>query len=120
MKYGKTILFLMIAVFLFSIATVNATEVNDTSIASDHILSIESTQENTFEDDGINEILADNPKTFTQLDKDMDESGDTFEIMYDYTFNNESDCVEVIIEKSNFIINGNNHTLEYSPLWETM
>ena len=103
MKYGKTILFLMIAVFLFSIATVNATEVNDTSIASDHILSIESTQENTFEDDGINEILADNPKTFTQLDKDMDESGDTFEIMYDYTFNNESDCVEVIIEKSNFI-----------------
>ena len=112
MKYGKTILFLMIAVFLFSIATVNATEVNDTSIASDHILSIESTQENTFEDDGINEILADNPKTFTQLDKDMDESGDTFEIMYDYTFNNESDCVEVIIEKSNFIINGNNHTLD--------
>ena len=62
MKYGKTILFLMIAVFLFSIATVNATEVNDTSIASDHILSIESTQENTFEDDGINEILADNQR----------------------------------------------------------
>ena len=76
----------MLGVFLFSIATVNATEVNDTSIASDHILSIESTQENTFEDGGSNEILADNPKTFTQLDKDMNGSGDTFEIMYDYNY----------------------------------
>lgn len=49
MKYGKTIIFLMLGFFLFSIATVNATEVNDTSIASDHIIPIESTQDNTFE-----------------------------------------------------------------------
>lgn len=75
-------------------------------------MPIESTQDNTFEVDESNEILADNPKTFTHLDKDMDESGDTFEIMYDYTFNNESDFEGVIIGKSNFIINGNDHTLD--------
>ncbi|WP_407375083.1 C1 family peptidase, partial [Methanobrevibacter sp.] len=36
----------------------------------------------------------------------------TFEVEYDYRFNNQSDDGPVIIEKSNFTINGNNHILD--------
>ena len=105
MKYKKTMIIMLLAIFLFGIASVWASDANDTSIASEGNMQIESTQENS-------EILTDNAKTFTQLDKDIDESQDTFEMQHDYAFSNESDNGPVVIDKSNFTINGNNHILD--------
>jgi predicted outer membrane repeat protein len=105
MKYKKTIIILLFAIFLFNITSVCASDVNDTVIVSENNMQIESTQEN-------NEIIKDNTKTFTQLDEDIDDSQDTFEIQHDYTFSNESDNGPVVINKINFTINGNNHILD--------
>ena len=58
--------------------------------------------------------MTDNPKTFTQLDNEINESQDTFEINYDYTFNNETDsnyASGITINKSNFVIDGNGHSI---------
>ena len=105
MKYKKTMIILLLAIFLFGITSVCASDANDTAIDSENNMQIESTQENS-------EILTDNARTFTQLDRDINESTDTFEMQYDYAFSNESDNGPVIIEKSNFTINGNNHIVD--------
>ena len=105
MKYKKIMLMLITAIFLFSITSVCASDANDTAMASENSMQIESTQE-------ISEILTDNAGTFTQLDEDIDDSQDTFEMQHDYTFSNESDNGPVVIDKSNFTINGNNHILD--------
>ena len=58
--------------------------------------------------------MTDNPKTFTQLDNEINESQDTFEINYDDTFNNETDsnyASGITINKSNFVIDGNGHSI---------
>ena len=105
MKYKKTTIILFLAIFLLSITCVCASDANDAAIASENNMQIESTQQNS-------EILADNVGTFTQLDRDIDDSQDTFEMQHDYAFSNESDNGQVVIEKSNFTINGNNHILD--------
>ena len=105
MKYKKTTIILFLAIFLLSITCVCASDANDATIASENNMQIESTQQNS-------EILADNVGTFTQLDRDIDDSQDTFEMQHDYAFSNESDNGPVVIEKSNFTINGNNHILD--------
>jgi C1A family cysteine protease len=50
--------------------------------------------------------------TFKDLNNHINWSEDVLEIMHDYTFNNESDDGPVVIGKSNFTINGNNHVLD--------
>ena len=106
MKYKKSMILLLLAIFIFSIATVNAGDMNDTT--SEGIMQMEPVTLKTTE----NEIITDNPNTFSQLDKDINASHDTFEMKYDYTFSNETDSGPVVIEKSNFTINGNNHVLD--------
>ena len=106
MKYKKSMILLLLAIFIFSIATVNAGDMNDTT--SEGIMQMEPVTLKTTE----NEIITDNPNTFSQLDKDINESQDTFEMKYDYTFSNETDSGPVVIEKSDFTINGNNHVLD--------
>ena len=55
-----------------------------------------------------------NPQnTFSDLEKDINVSGGSLEINYNYTFDNETDrTTGMLIAKDNFIINGNNHVLD--------
>lgn len=52
---------------------------------------------------------------FTELQEDIDSSGDVLEINQDYTYNNVSDSSfsekGVLVNKSNYVVNGNNHTV---------
>ena len=113
MEYKKSLIILMIlTVFIFGIASTCASTVNDTTIASEHNMPTESPKDNNLKTNENNELLADNPKTFKQLYNDINESQTTFEVNYNYTFNNESDDGPVVIDKSNFTINGNNHILD--------
>lgn len=113
MRYKKGMIMVVLAIFIFSFAAVNASDANDTSLVSEHV-QIESAQDDILKTDENDGILADNPKTFTQLGNDINESGDTFEMLYDYSFINESDNGPVVIDKSDFAINGNNHILNGS------
>ena len=95
MKFKKLCIILLL--LIFSISVVSATEVN-----------------NTIEIDNPLEVTPDNEfnYTFTDLSNEIDESEDILNIQHDYTYNNESDNGYVVIEKDNFIINGNNHILD--------
>ncbi|WP_407415977.1 C1 family peptidase [Methanobrevibacter sp.] len=113
MKYKKSMVILIIlTVFLFGIASACASDMNDAEIAGEDSMPIESILGNNLNTDENNEILTDNPKTFTQLGNDINESQATFEVKCDYTFSNESDSGPVLIDKSDFTINGNNHVLD--------
>ena len=90
----KKIIIAALLLFIFSLGAVCAGDVNETLSAEDM------------------QTLSDSPKTFTELNNDINESENTFEVEYDYRFNNQSDDGPVIIEKSNFTINGNNHILD--------
>ena len=111
MKYKRSMIIILLTVFMFSVAGVCAGDVDDTAIAGGDNMQIESIGNSNL-NTGENNELTDNPKTFTQLGDDINESQDVFEVKYDYTFSNESDDGPVVIGKSNFIINGNNHTLD--------
>ncbi len=71
-------------------------------------------------DDGLNDleiyqddIIADNPKTFTDLSQAINDSDDSFELDSDYKFSNDTALISGIsINKTNFTINGNNHILD--------
>ena len=54
------------------------------------------------------------PKTFTDLKNDVSNSSGVFDVMDDYKFNNGTDDASepIYIEKNNFIINGNGHTID--------
>lgn len=92
MEYKKCALLLILTIFLLSISAAYAMD-------SGHAESKD-------------EILADNPKTFTQLSLDINASANTFDIHSDYAFSSESDDSYVIIDKNNFTINGNNHVID--------
>ncbi len=90
----KKIIIAALLLFIFSLGAVCAGDVNETLSAEDM------------------QTLSDSPKTFTELNNDINESESTFEVEYDYRFNNQSDEGPIKIEKSNFTINGNNHILD--------
>ena len=46
MEYKKTIIFLIVAIFIFSITAVSASDINDTAINSDDTSQIELTTSN--------------------------------------------------------------------------
>ena len=59
------------------------------------------------------EILTVNDKTFSELDTDIKNSPDTFEVQDDYAFDNATDNPRgVLIARNNFTINGNGHTID--------
>ena len=90
----KKIILGVLLVLLFSIGAACASDANDTIGTEDQ------------------QILADSPKTFTELEIDINASDDTFDVQDNYTFNSESDKGYVEISKSDFTINGNNHVID--------
>ena len=60
-----------------------------------------------------NPLRVEDENSFTQLSLDLNDSTDVFEINHDYSFNSEIDDENgIIINKTNFIINGNNHIID--------
>ena len=90
----KKIILGVLLVLLFSIGAACASDANDTIGTEDQ------------------QILADTPRTFTELEIDINASDDTFDVQDNYTFNSESDKGYVEISKSDFTINGNNHVID--------
>ena len=110
----KKIIIAILLLFVFSMGAVCASDVNETLSAEDSQTLSQSPKTFTQLGTGINEsqTISESPKTFTQLGTGINESQNTFEVKYDYTFDNQSDEGPVVIDKSNFTINGNNHVLD--------
>ena len=115
MKYRNTIILLIIAIFLFSIATVSASDVNGTEIANDGTMPIEAVQS-----DGISaasesngEILGQsNAGTFFELQNNITPKyGTTLELDRNYEYSDDFDTKGIEIEES-ITIDGKGHTLD--------
>lgn len=100
MKCRKSMIFIMLVIFLFAIASASAGDASDISIASE-------LYDNNLKAGESNEILSDNIMTFKQLEKSINVSSDTFELEHDYEFDDEHDNGSIFINKCDFTINGN-------------
>ena len=79
---------------LFSITAISAVDLNDTDVSQDN---------------GTNE------KSFTELRSKINSANSNFSLKSDYAFNTESDNKHssgILINKDDFIIDGNNHTID--------
>jgi predicted outer membrane repeat protein len=122
MKYRKTIILLIIAIFLFSIATVCASDVNETKIASESTIPIEMVQsdEISVTDDNLaseqlndEEILSqENAGTFFELQNNITTKyNGTLELDRNYEYSDSFDTNGIEIEQS-ITIDGKGHTID--------
>ena len=134
MKFTKICILLLL--LIISIGAVSAAEeVNDMVSTDDGSHGVEpALLKNTIDDDAVeidegsqglepaelgntqDDINALNEvnDTFTDLSNEINMSTGTFEIEHNYKFNNKTDNSPVVINKDDFVINGNNHILDGS------
>ncbi|MBO7443444.1 MAG: hypothetical protein J6T69_01270, partial [Methanobrevibacter sp.] len=123
MKFKKSLLIVCLIIFLFSIASVSANEIDDVAITAEDngIISVdeessaenmdeiltESSQENVIEADG------EDDGTFSALQKKINdaEEGTVITLDKDYTYDEGFSKRGIRINK-NLTINGNGHTLD--------
>ncbi|MEE0925886.1 MAG: hypothetical protein U0L35_09330, partial [Methanobrevibacter sp.] len=93
---------------ILTVASVNASDVNDTVVASD-----DTQTENISVSDNEN-ILTDQPNTMTQLQKGLDSAGSAYELSSDYSYNSETDSalIDGIKITKSITINGNGHKVD--------
>ncbi|MBQ2832743.1 C1 family peptidase [Methanobrevibacter sp.] len=116
MKFAKICILLLF--LIVSIGAVSATEeINNEAISTDNpmetggvALDDEPTILQSAEHSEYGESEISN--TFTDFSKDMNESVSVMEVKHNYKFNNETDKGHILINKDNFIIEGNNHVLD--------
>ena len=114
MKYKKSLICICLIIFLISIASANAADVNDTSITSENDEQILEYSEEEVIDSSQEDLLTDaDDGTFTSLQKKIDASGEgsTITLDRDYTYDEGFSTRGIVIDKD-LTINGNNHTLD--------
>ena len=117
---SKIIISCLILCLLISVSAVSATDMNDTQYAFENndLLTIGSLNGNLTVDESSDEIICNENSeilgagedSFTNLQTDISASGTTLTLTKDYVFS-ESDN-RIIIDKSNFILNGNGKTID--------
>ena len=64
-------------------------------------------------DGGQENVYTTSENSFTNLADKIENSGAVLDLNQDYTFNNETDnSTGILIDKDNFILNGNGHTID--------
>lgn len=133
---------IIMLILIISLGAVSATENFNNDLSdnglNDNTLSDNSLNENTLSDNTLsdkslsestiiqndhdnlkdtnnndnNKALKDPAKTFTDLQMEIINASDLLELTDDYKYNNETDNITLTISKSNFVINGNGHTID--------
>jgi predicted outer membrane repeat protein len=121
MKYGKTIILLMVAIFLFSIASASASDVNETEIASESTIPIEIVQCDEISETDDNQVREsideempsqENAETFFELQNNITTKyGSTLELDRNYEYSDGFDTNGIKIEQS-MTIDGKGHTID--------
>ena len=120
MEYKKTIILLVLAIFLVSISGVCASEMDDT-LASEDTNAIELSADNDVADDNLqitqendddeilstqtdNDVLSDNSGNYSELSKEIG-SGGNVELQHDYyTYDDSAETIEISV--ANSVIDG--------------
>ena len=126
MKFKKSLIFICLILCLLSIASVCASEVNDTVVASedqnDKIISIENQDNDKLSATENDELLAE-PDTFTDLNNKITTSVDviTLDKNYTYSADNDSNFKDgiiidrpITIDGKGYTINGNNQAKAFN------
>ena len=105
MNYKLILIFSLILTIL-SIGAVSASDtISEEGVLDVNIGTLEIGEKDVFETEDVG--------SFTDLMNDICNSGDVFEVERNYLFNDETDEADsVVISKSNFVINGNGHTID--------
>ena len=105
----KKILFIFIFILLFSIASVEANELNET----DEIAMNENDGIQNLADE--NNELSNNPKSFADLNDTINRNqADEIDLNSNYTYQNDADFIEGIEIKHDVTVNGHGHTINGS------
>ena len=116
----SAILFVLIFIFLITISNVSAEDslvCADKNVVSDGgVISVEN---NVVSDSGVisveNNVVSEG-NSFLDLQDDINHNEHILEITHDYKYNNASDSSisknGILINKCNYVINGNNHTID--------
>ena len=118
MKYKKGLIFICLVICLFSIASVVASEVNETVVASDDQI-IEGNETITVEEQNVDEIsttdeneLSVTTGSFTDLANDIAKVGNELNLTRDYIYSSsDSDYEQGVIINKKITINGNGFTI---------
>ena len=99
----KSKIFVIFVIFcvMLSISSVVA-EDNQTDVALEN------------DNQSFDEIKEGESHSFEQLKNDINASGDTFDVQYNYKCGDEENFSEITINKDKFTINGNNHIIDAS------
>lgn len=127
MKFKKSFLLVCMIICLFSIASVAASDANDTSVAVDEQIDVTNVNEDSAElESGNVENLATSPKTFTDLANLIENSGSQINLDSDYKLDcqleenqygrethvgNDVEYVKGIDINKSVTINGNGHKI---------
>ena len=97
MNILKIMIFVLI--LILSVGSVCAAENSTEDVISTKILQ--------------NEVYTINEASFTNLTDEIENAGTSLDLNRDYTFNNVTDKnTGILINKDNFILNGNGHTID--------
>ena len=134
MKYNKSMIILLLAIFILAVATASASDAGQTVIASEDDVAVELSQADAVEVVSANEseltgqsengelmgqsendeiISEENPGTFSELQADIDAaaSGSTLVLDKDYQYEDGFDYKGILISKS-ITIDGNGHKID--------
>ena len=110
---SKCFVFILIVCILFGIAAVSAAD-NQTDDALNQ--DMVSNDEIEVSDNDLNDKLTQTTnKSYNDFYDDIKDCTDTFNIQSNYKYDNEKDkMIQLVVNKSNFVINGNNHVIDGS------
>ena len=129
MKFKKSLPIICLIIFLFAIASVSASEVNDTAMASEDIGEMELSVSSDMETDNLKTSPEDTPLTQTDNEEIIGTEDDgTFEALFnkinntaegstvklenDYRYEGIGYADGIVISKSNIIIDGQGHMID--------
>ncbi len=100
MKIKKFSLILLL-IFICSVGVVSAQDANQTEFSENNEVEISDC-----------DILSDNPKSFSDFDKDLNDSDYKLDMKYDYVFDEQKDNILYDYESKTVEINGNGYKLD--------
>ena len=109
MKFKKSLLILIFTIFLCSIISVSAVDINDTAITTDDEQPLQETDENILSD--TNDI-AENSFTALEVKIAFTPEGGTLELDKDYEFNTNSNITTGVFINKNITIDGKGHSID--------